>query len=288
MVTHQIMKIFTLGLVVGIASVARAQNFPPTIIKGADYTLEARAYIDPSRLPGSKYNPASRYDLSISTPANAPYRWDFLVPDSNFPEVGISGAFASTDYRTLQKTTLHATLRQFDTYDEKVTFKDLDLVPFGSATLGRLGFPGGPRFLSLPQARSLTTPSGITVTLPAQIGLQPEDMNAVGNGNIDALWMRIQVEPKTRLSQLPDSPLFRKHGRDITIKLEILAPNTLISYAADNTFTGLKIGLSYPKSVTHLDELTLIVRQRVDLQTVPVAIQVPISKPAPQKTKAKR
>lgn len=282
------MKILTIGLIVGIAGVADAQTFPPTIIKQDDYTLEARAYIDPSRLPGSKYDPASRYDLRISTPANAPYRWDFLLPDSDFPEVGISGAFASTDYKILQKTTLHATLRQFDTYDEKVTFKDLDLVPFVPTKTGRMAFPSGPRFLSLPQARTLTTPSGITVTLPAQIGLKPEDMNAVYNGNIDALWVRIQVEPKTRLSRLPDSPLFRKHGRDVSIKLEMLAPNTLISYAADNTSTGLKIGLSYPKSVTHLDELTLIVRQRVDLQTVPVAIQVPISKPALRKTKAKR
>lgn len=274
------MKIFTLGFVLASALVAQAQTFPETKVKGPDYTITARAYIDPSLLPGSKLNPASRYDFRISTTPGASYQWDFVLPDQpNIPETNIAGAFSSTDYKTRQKTTLRATLHKFEIYEEKVTFKDLDLVPVTHPDKAQPAFLQGPRFLSLPQARNQTTPSGIKITLTPQTGLKTEDWNSVYNGNIEALWVRLRVAPNTRLSSLPDSPLFRKHGRPVSIKLEVPEPNFLVSYMADNTFTGIKVGLPKLETLTHLDQLTFIVRQRVDLETVPVAIEVPISKP---------
>ncbi|RYG66160.1 hypothetical protein EON80_15985, partial [bacterium] len=254
------MRFFTVGFLVALTGVAQAQSFPSTEVKTADYTLTARAYIDPDYLPGTKLNPASRYALTITTTPNAPYQWDFSLPDSPSSNyTNIIRADGKTDYKNLKKTKINATLHQYVTYDEKVTFKDLNLAPSDSSALTQgLGQTSGPRFLSLPEERSLTTPSGVTVTLPAQLGFQIEDINRVMNGNIDALWVRIKTTPSTTLSDLPTSPLFLKHGRPVRLKLEVLFPNFLVSYAADNTFTGVKVGIRGLKSLTHIDELTFI------------------------------
>ena len=291
---------FVLGAALAAhATIVSAQTFPSTVVKGNGYTLQASAYLDPARLPDNKYNPASRFDLSIAAAPGSPLKWDFVLPDNPaYPYTTMSGGYGSPNYKTQTKTTIRATLRQFVTYDEKVTFKNLDLTPVvPSSTQGmdsipmtspngevkQVLFPSGPRFLKLSQARSVTTPSGITVTLPVQVGFDGavEDMGAY-NGNIDALWLHISVNPRTQFSKLPDSPLFRQHGRPVSIKIEVPEPNTLVYYAADNTYTALKVSFPNLQTLHHLDELTLIIRQRVDLQSIPVTIEVPISKPSPK------
>ncbi len=280
-------KVFVFLVLAGCFQVrsARAQDFPPTLIEKAGCILKANAYLDAARLPGSPLNPASRYDLRLFREASDSSYWDFTLPGSDYRYTNISAACGLGDYRTQTQATIRATLRQFDLYDERVTFKDLDLAPTDPPLAKPLLSGTGLRFLALKAAQSVTTPSGITITLPASAPLTDQQMNMAFNGNCDALFIPIKVTPNTKLvSPLPDSPLFNRHGRAVSIKLEVAAPNSLISYAADNTYTGLKIGISHLQTATHLDELTLIVRQRCDLQTVPISFQVPISKPTSVKT----
>lgn len=281
MINHILLRAVTVVLVAlkFCCTSASAQTFPSTVVKRNGYTLKARAYIDPSRLP-------SRYDLRLLQPKKTPYRWDFVIPGSNFPRTEALASIGSPDYRTHKQTTIRATLRQFDTYTEKVTFKDIDLAPpkpaFGNSITSRV--------LLLSQKRSATTPSGITITLPAQ------NYDAIPNfmaGNPNALFIRIEVTPNTKLNpSLPNSPLFRKHHRPVSLQLGVpmrVYQRDEIYYYDDATPNYGRVAISIPdlKTTIHLDELTFYVRQRVDLQTVPVAIQVPISKLAPQKSKSK-
>jgi len=258
---------------------AGAQTFPPTVVKRNGYTLAARAYIDPSRLP-------SRYDLRLLQPKNTPYRWDFVIPGSNFPRTEALASVGTSDYRTQKQATIRAILRQYDTYEEKVTFKNLDLAPpkptYGNAVTSRA--------LSLSKARSMTTPSGITITLPAQSYDAIPDFMA---GNPNALFIRIEVSPNAKLiTSLPKSPLFRKHRRPMSLQLGVpmrVYGREEIYYYDDATPNYGRVALFIPnlKTAMHLDQLSFFVRQRTNLQTLPVAIQVPISKPAPQKWKSK-
>ena len=52
----------------------------------------------------------------------------------------------------------------------------------------------------------------------------------------------------------------------------------MVWYTADNTFTKIAVGMPDLKTITHLDTLTLIVRQWVDLKSVPVTLTVPIDR----------
>lgn len=253
---------------------ADAQTFAPTVVKRNGYTLQARAYVDPSRLP-------SRYDLRLLQPKNTPYRWDFVIPGSSFPRTEALASIGSPDYRTQKRATIRATLRQYDTYEEKVTFKSLDLSPPRPVD----GKSITSRALSLAQARSITTPSGITITLPAQSYDAIPDFMA---GNPNALFVRIEVSPSAkRITSLPRSPLFRKHRRPVSLQLGVpmlVYQKEEVRYYDNATPHYGFVALSIPnlKAATHLDQLSFFVRQRADLQTVPVAIQVPISKPAPR------
>ena len=261
---------------------AHAQVFAPTAVKRPDYTLKALAYVDPSRLSDPKHNPPSRYDLLLFQAPNTPYHWDFVLPGSSYARTQAFASIGSPDYRTRTQTTIRATLRQFDTYTEKVTFKDVDLAPPKPIA----GTKITSRVLSIPMSRSITTPSGITVMLPAQ---SYDAIPPVIAGNPNVLFIRIQVTPNAKLvASLPRSPLFQKHPRPVSLQLGIpmLAYGKQEVYYFDNAtrpYEFVAIQIPNLKTAMHLDQLTFWVRQRIDLQTVPVAIQVPISRPAPSK-----
>ncbi|HEX8463491.1 MAG TPA: hypothetical protein VF627_02645, partial [Abditibacterium sp.] len=258
------MKTLTLGFLLGAATAARAQTHPPTLVEKVGCILKASAYYEPVRSSKPTVNLSSRFDLELFEPARDPYHWDFVLPDApNHSMTNIMREYGQSDYKTQKFATIRAILRQFDTLDERVTFRNLALAPVAAPKKGQLALARGPRFLALKEAQSITTPSGITVTLPASLPLDMQNWNLVFNGNIHALWVPIQVSPNAKsLAPLPDSPLFRKHGRAVSIKLEVPEPYFLVSYAADNTYTDLKIGFANLQTATHLDELTFIVRQR--------------------------
>ncbi|RYZ86483.1 MAG: hypothetical protein EOP04_13795 [Proteobacteria bacterium] len=278
-------KTLAFGFLVLLPRIANAQTVSPTVIQSAEYKLTASAYMDSSNLHGTKNKPTSRFDLQLESKAKASHQWDFSlseIPGSSFTY--IKSALGSSNSKVLKKTTIKVVLHNFEIYEEKVTFKDLNLTTANSFPFTTGSVSDGPRFLSLPEERSLTTPSGIKVTLPAQVGPQQEDFNEVMNGNTDALWVRIKVTPSTKISNLPKSPLTLKYKLPVSIKLKVASPNFLVSYAADNSYTGVKVGLPNLKNVKRLDELTFIVQQRIDLQTVPLSIEVPISKSVAPKT----
>ena len=256
-----------------------AQTFPSTVVKGPDYTLKARAYVDSSKLP-------SRYDLRLYQDYSKPYHWDFVIPGSDFPRTQALASVSPSEYENHKQTTIRATLRQSSSYTEKVTFKNLDLAPpkpaFGDRVTSRA--------LSLPKKRSITTPSGITITLPTQSydGIPP--MMA---GNPNALFIRVEVTPNAKLiKSLPKSPLFRKHHLPVSLRLGVIRHvygKNYIDYYKGATPPYGQVGVDIPnlKTAMHLDQITFYIRQRIDLQTVPITIQVPISRAVNQKAKSK-
>ncbi len=271
---------FALCAVAALAATAHAQSklYP---VKGG-VTLRARAYTDHSG--PQKY--ASRYDLAIAGAPKDGTKWDFTLQDD--PKYhytgGISNAASPTSYNNKPGTILHATLHQYQVYDEQITFKDLDLAPV-AAKGSRFDFGAQvtPRALLLKEPVTLTTPSGISVTLPAQDAATLFEVFSNFNGNANALFMKINVAPNQREVKLPASPLYKKYGKLVTVKLETPEPNLMVWYMADNTFKKLAIGLPKLKTLTHLDSLTLTVRQRVELQTIPIAIEVPVERPVKNK-----
>ena len=244
-------------------------------------TLHARAYTDYSDVSkyGLKY--ASRYDLSIAKTSDGT-KWDFTLDDE--PKYHYTGGISTwypTTYNNKPTATLRATLHQYETYEERVAFKDLVVV--SSSSSDRENFPTAKlaRYLEVSEPQTFVTSSGLRVTLPIQ-NEQSTPNATMGSflGNDPVLYLKINVSPDQREVTLPDSPLYKKYGKPVTIQLGTSVPNSMVWYEADNTFKTFAIGLPNLKTLKHLDSLTLILRQRVELQTIPVAIEVPIERPA--------
>lgn len=245
-----------------------------TTFNRAGCVLQARAYIDPSR------RASSRYDLMIVRSPKSSYRWDFTLDQqgdlSPYYYEDLSSNQSRLPYGKAQATVVRATLYQYDTLEERVTFHNLELQPPPSDAEAKRGFT--PRFLLLKSPLTVTTPSGICITLPAQ----QETFGSLFsnfNGNANALFIKIETTPSQPKVILPLSPLYQKHRKPVSIQLACAAPDVMSSYQADNTYKVIAVLLPNLATVTHLDSLTLIVRQRVDLQTVPVALKIPISRP---------
>ena len=277
--------------VAATAATAGAQSKTYKVKGGV--TLRARAYTDHSR--PLKY--ASLYDMSIAKTPDDGSKWDFtLENEPNDHNIGSISAFYPTTYQNKPTAILRATLHQYEFYEERVTFKNLDLGPEEIADPGKAPFLSGSKspfflfgpkshaqFLRLSEPQTLVTPSGISITLPAQGAQTAWEFSSGGsslNGNVDNLFLKINLSPDEREVILADSPLYKKHGKPVTIKLETSHPNSMVWYEADNTFKQLAISVPNLKTLKRLDSLTLILRQRVELQTIPIAIEVPVERPA--------
>lgn len=269
---------FALCAVAALAATAHAQSklYP---VKGG-VTLRARAYTDHSG--PQKY--ASRYDfLIVKTPDGT--KWDFtLDEDSQDHHNGVSHWVYPTIYNNKPTAILSATLHQYEIYEERVTFKDLDVVSASEREIENFPTAKLARYLEVSEPQTLVTSSGLTVTLPIQ-NEQSTPNATMGSflGNDPVLYLKINVAPDAREVNLLDSPLYKKYGRPVTIKLEASSPNSMVWSMADNTFKTFAIHLPNLKTLKHLDSLTLILRQRVELQTIPVAIEVPVERPVKKK-----
>ena len=258
----------------GAATVCAQPSFPwpfETVEKN-HCVISARAYTTPEE-KNPRY--ASRFDLSVSAAKGHPARWEFTLPGrENYPANNTNGDFAPFPFGNQSRTTIRATLHRFDTCDEQITFKDLPLAPLPAKAMSIDMLPA--RHLELQQSVSQTTSSGITVSLPIQ-SLDAIPMN--WNGNMAAVFIKINVSPSTRLSRLSKSPLFQKYGQPVQIKFDVAEPNMMVTYQADNTYSLIAVGIPNLKTATKMN-LTLIVRQKVELETFPVALDVPIGRPA--------
>ena len=269
-----------------LAASAHADQAPTDYVATGGCVIRAKADVERSYY-GKRaipYSLESRYSLEIiRTPKNA-YHWDLtLAEDPSDHSTNVNG-ISRVPYGAKRYTTLRATLHQYDSYEERVSFKNLDLVPLsprlGTAPAKPEWADLTPRCLSLKEPVTLTTPSGISITLPAQGAETLEKVFSNFNGNANALFIQINTSPDKALVALLKSPLWRKHGKPVRIKLECPPPNFMVWYMADNTYKTIAVGLPHLRAVTRLDALTLIVRQRVDLRSVPISIRVPISRDA--------
>ena len=164
-------------------------------------------------------------------------------------------------------------LRQFETYDETVVFHNLDIAHDTDEPPSETAY-----WFTLTRPQSITTPSGIRITLPVQ-GRPPTP-------TCEELNFAFQVEPSAKSNTLPQSPLVRTYSKPVS--LDCLLPSPFDSY-----------GLMYESGPLHhcevknesgfppvypkrLKDFSIIIRQRVDLQTIPMTFTVPVKDPAPK------
>ena len=243
---------------------------------GSGCVVRARAYIDNIYPPRG----SSRFDLELVRASDKTSQWDFTLsedPNDRYAG-GLEGGISPVPYGRKRYALIHASLHRYDTYEERVTFKNLDLGPLTHRLFGQ-PFPENARYLALKQPMTVTTPSGIALTLPAQGAETLEKVFANFDGNANALFIQIRTSPNSPLASVPGSPLFKKYGKPVRIKLDCPEPNFMTQSAADNTFQIIAVSRRDLKTLTHLDTLTLIVRQRVDLQTIPLTLRVPVTRP---------
>lgn len=263
-----------------------AESETTLVIKGC-CTLRARAFVDKDY----HQNDSSRFSLKIARTQKDTYNWDFTLDGDSYHNTNVDDV-SPVPYGNHKHTTIRALLHQYDYYDERVTFKNLDVRSLGMTSSGIKGNSEGfPRLLLLKKPVTLTTPSGISVTLLAQGEKDIEKLLMDFNGNIRALFIQIEISPNKHKVVLPQSPLYKEHKKPVRVKVGYPFPHYHYTawHLADSKYNTFPIDLPNLKTLKHLDSLTLIVRQRVELQSLPVSIKVPITaNPYKQTAKKKR
>ncbi len=275
MFTQRLLVLFSL-CALGATQTCQAQG-DYTTSTWAGCKIEARAYVDPVD------HKSSLYDFAVVNAKDSPTHWDVTLgwqdkDATNLEHYAgtLSRAQSRLPYGKAKETAVKVTLWQYATLEERVTFHNLDLAPLADEY--KLTPDVSPRVLALDSAVTATTPSGITVTLPAQHETFLS-MFHVFAGNPNALFIKIGTTPNQREAALPLSPLYQKYQKPVQIKLDCDPPNFNVFYQADNTYDAIAIGLPNLRTATHLDTLTLIVRQRVNLQRLPVSLRLPVFQP---------
>ena len=221
------------------------------------------------------------------------------------PIVGRKGVFTREDvsYRGALTTDLSApyrsasryvradcTLRQFETYDEQVTFHNLTVK---AAPSNPRDSPLKTYAFVLSRPVTLTTPSGIVVTLPAQGNDASFPMG-------DKISLKITIPQTATPSDLPQSPLVRQFGKQVTLSVRFAPPyhaggytveggdtRTYSMWPPDNPAWHYPQPKGAPRISPFLEpppvlkDFIVIIHQRVDLQTIPMTFTVPVSDTPP-------
>ncbi len=191
---------------------------------------------------------------------------------------GILGYAGSDPYpRTTRFVRIDTELRQFETYDEPTTFHNI-----------ALGHEGRGYYLVIPEPLSITTPSGVTITLPAQG--KPRD-GSLGEGISVLVKVRPSINSDLVPSPLPNSPLARIFGKPVRLSLIFPQPYSASSWSYMQNGAPADYGLSLPRDPKDfrkilppppvLKDFTMIVRQRVDIQTIPMTFTLSIADHSP-------
>jgi len=101
------------------------------------------------------------------------------------------------------------------------------------------------------------------------------------NGPPDVLFIRLSVTPNTKESILPDSPLYKTYKLPVTIGFTEIFPYVMRSESASNVDGGILVGLPDTEAASEIENSALVVEQRVNIETIPVTITVPISQVSP-------
>lgn len=182
-------------------------------------------------------------------------------------------------------------LCRFETYDESVTFHGL-AVKWNEEEYGSSHYKYG--YLVLPHALTATTPSGIVVTFPAQ-----------GPGRYQSLYapltFLLSVKPKVGgETALPNSPLARTFGKPVKTRLAFAPDYSIESESHETGSEATRFSVFPPRNPAWrptpegvppipfreelpplLKDFTVVIHQRVDLQTIPMTFTVPVSDTPP-------
>ena len=108
---------------------------------------------------------------------------------------------------------MSAQMQEFDTYDETITFRHVSLVKTKSGAV----------FISGPKPLTVTTPSGVRVTL-LDAQNQPAPQHARSGDENHTYNAEIQCTQTQTPAILPHSPFRRKYQRPVNISLDFPEP----------------------------------------------------------------
>lgn len=198
------------------------------------------------------------------------------------------------DYRSSSRyVRLDCSLVQFETLEERITFPDVSIQPYTYA--GEVEMPNVDQtyYLSVLKPITLTTPSGVTVTLP----VQGKSETGATNGKIN---VHLSVKRSYSPNELPNSPLVRQFGKPVTVGLDFTPPNNSDGWVVgpgdtndyelrrdQNPQWSFKLPREQVQKIplylappSHRN-LTVVVRQRVEIQTIPLSFTVPVADQTP-------
>ncbi len=201
------------------------------------------------------------------------------------------------DYRSSSRyVRLDCDLVQFETLEERVTFPNVSIRPYTySNGTGEAKMPNVDQayYLSVPKPITLTTASGVSVTLP----VQGKSETGVADGRINVY---LSVKRSYSTGELPNSPLTRQFGKPVTIGLDFTPPNYAGGWAIgpddtndyelqrdQNPNWSFKLPREQMQKIPlylappSRRNLTVIVRQRAELQRLPLSFTVPVADKTP-------
>ena len=153
-------------------------------------------------------------------------------------------------------------LQEFETYGEMVTFHNVSVVKA----------PNGTPYIAAGGPQTATTPSGISLTL-VDVQHQKQLSHIWGGDGVSLL---IRYPQGSTLPSLPRSPLWRKHRGIISVSVEV--PKPYYSYGSSTTGTESTYKFHSDEPLPKLiANFPVIIRQRVDLRTVPMTFTLPVS-----------
>lgn len=156
---------------------------------------------------------------------------------------------------------LGATLQEFETYDEIVTFHNVFVVKT----------PNGSLYLAAGKPQTATTPTGITVTLD---DIQHR-RNLTNEWGGDGYSLHLLFPQAMHLPRISRSPFWQKYRRPIRVSADIPEPydGTGSSYGENEGTYHFRTKRPLPKVMTNFP---VIIRQRVDLQALPMTFTLPV------------
>jgi len=267
---------------------------PQTTFHQGSITMTARAYhgTDPS---GN--GPMILCDLT-GTITNAPNSWE-LGPFTLTREWESPGYVAPSGNMTLgtskdakNKVTVQATrvavyfnqsdpylgathwvrlgarLQEYASYDETVVFHNLSVVKYRGS---------GGLYLAGAQPQTVTSPSGVTVTL---VDVQNQKQLTYSRGGV-GVGLLIRYPQTNLYPSLPHSPLWRKHNGLIHVSVEVPKPYEDYGYSGSEMegTSGFRSDKPLPKTFA---SFPVIIRQRVNLRAVPMMFTLPVLDQAPK------
>ena len=162
---------------------------------------------------------------------------------------------------------LSAKLQEFETYEESVVFHNVSV--FKTKDGGRYLVGSGPQ--------TVTTPSGVTVTLD-DVQHKP---NFSGSWGGEGYCLHLLYPQATLLPSLPHSPLWRKYQSAVRVSADIPKPYDSGGSSYSVTDGTYNFRMSKPLPPT-LPTFRVIVRQRVDLSSVPMTFTLPVGTKPPK------